>query len=272
MIANDKLKEVVNKSGFPLQKAVEREINNNTNTHGWRVHVTEHAWRNPRSGASGYIDIVVLDQFGTTTLVLECKRFIETSWVFLYGDVGQTNELTERANVWVTDPSKRIYSWSDVLATPPSHEAAICINVDEKQPNQGNRATLEQFGGELVSATEALAQEEGILNFSYHLYAGVIVTTATLKACKYKPNDISLGDGKLDKAEFEDVPYIRFRKQLSVFASNQSSPPMKIQGYDRQKIALTRERTVFIVNTLKLNDFLTKWKVNDDSLKSLERS
>ncbi len=47
-------------------------------------------------------------------------------------------------------------------------------------------------------------------------YINVIATTAKLEVCKFDPSKIDLETGTIAEAECEEVPYIRFRKQLSV--------------------------------------------------------
>lgn len=52
---DEKLSDAVNRSGFPLQIGLEHYINETRKSHGWTVIYTEHSWKNPKDGASGFI-------------------------------------------------------------------------------------------------------------------------------------------------------------------------------------------------------------------------
>src|SRR5687768_9430123 len=49
----------VNRSGFPLQIAIERLIRDGITAPCWRVRYVEHAWSNERTGSSGWVDLVL---------------------------------------------------------------------------------------------------------------------------------------------------------------------------------------------------------------------
>ena len=106
---------------------------------------------------------------------------------------------------------------------------------------------LERIGGELVSATEALAEEERDFRLpnspTVRFYFNVIVTTADLKVAKFNPQDVSLADGTFDHAEIDSVPFVRLRKQLSM-------RPVRFTPEDFQnnmQTADSKENTVFVV-------------------------
>lgn len=82
MTHDSDLLKIANDSGFPLQIAVEHQVTATTVSHGWLVRYVEHSWSNRLDGQSGSIDLVVEDRYGTTFLVIECKRVRESTWLF----------------------------------------------------------------------------------------------------------------------------------------------------------------------------------------------
>ncbi|MFS8083719.1 MAG: hypothetical protein ACMG51_09725 [Ginsengibacter sp.] len=127
---------------------------------------------------------------------------------------------------------------------------------------------LERIASDLVSATEALVNEErpflpqfGILR----TYASVIVTTASLKVCTVDPAYISLTNGKAPNVVAEEVPFVRFRKQ---FTTRLGVAPQG-SGEWWTDLAHGKEHTVFVVNASSLYLFLTEWGVNNRSLYNL---
>lgn len=79
----------VNRSGFPFQLKVERDIEaaQQILLHRWSVASREHAWADDE-GNTGYIDIVLKHQEFSTFRLLECKRVKaddarQLQWLFL---------------------------------------------------------------------------------------------------------------------------------------------------------------------------------------------
>jgi hypothetical protein len=127
---------------------------------------------------------------------------------------------------------------------------------------------LERVAADLVYATEALAWEDkGLFQAREHkplrMYFSVIVTTARLKVCVFDAEKISLSDGKLADASFDEVPFIRFRKQLSTRV-----PKLEVSGWHTAHARLVRgkEHTVFVVNADSLLDFLSQFSIDNASL------
>jgi len=77
------MKGHVNASGFPLQIGIKSLVNETTNRHGWKTIFTEHAWSNPSDENTGFIDLVLENQHRTTVMIVEAKRVLDTSWIFL---------------------------------------------------------------------------------------------------------------------------------------------------------------------------------------------
>jgi hypothetical protein len=129
---------------------------------------------------------------------------------------------------------------------------------------------LERVAADVVSSTEALATEERPRlqsEQSLRLYGSVVVTTATLKVCTFSAATVSLADGHLPDADagFVDVPFVRFRKQLSVHAT--PSPTDGRSGWE--SFARAKEHTVFVVNASHFENFLRQWTIHDGALRPL---
>src|SRR5262249_21416017 len=124
-----KLLDTVNRSGFPLQIGLEKYIRETEGRHGWKVVFREHSWRN--GDASGFIDLVLENAYGTGTLVLECKRINDWSWTFL-------NPIDQivRAKCWVSYQRNRghvIHDWFDLEVLTSTPESEFCV-VDGQDP------------------------------------------------------------------------------------------------------------------------------------------
>jgi hypothetical protein len=268
---NDELR-IANDSGFPLQIAIEHLVRTTTNSHGWKVRYVEHAWVNPADTLSGFIDLVLQDRYGTTFLVIECKRPRDTTWLFMQSSGGV--ERQHHAQVWVTcfsNEKAKHFGFHDLWVDPVTPETIFCA-VRGQSANE-KRTLFERIGGELVSATEALALEEKdfrpkIAN-SIRFYVNVIVTTAELKIAYFPPESISLTDGTLVDAKIEDVPYIRLRKQLSVRPSK-----LTYEDYATDKSgyisATSKENSIFIVRASALLEFLQKFQIPDHAIRNLD--
>ena len=157
MNAPKQLLEATNKSGFPLQIAVEQLVKKTCSNHGWSVRHLEHAWFHPLTQEGGFIDLVL--QKDTSNLVIECKRVREASWLFLRSD--GTEKEQNRCKGWVslyTGGRMKAFGWHDLETKPFCVEAMFCTN--QGQGNRGAQNMLEPLAANVVSSTEALAMEE----------------------------------------------------------------------------------------------------------------
>lgn len=262
------LLKIANDSGFPLQIAVEHQVVATTASHGWRVRYIEHSWINHQDGQSGFIDLVLQDKYGTTFLVVECKRVREAIWLFLRSD--GADKRRRHSKSWIShfpNGVMKSFGWGDIAVDPPCYEALFCAT--RGQSTNDKRTMLERIGGELISATEALAIEER--NFRpqvevpIRFYFNIVVTTADLKVAKFSPNDISLSNGTLASADFEDVPFVRLRKQMSM-----REAPLTSDDYEnKHDVSYSKENTVFIVRANAILDFLSEFEVPDDSIRHI---
>lgn len=167
------------------------------------------------------------------------------------------------------------FNWEQLQTEPLSYKVTFCVRGEGDK----NQRMLEPIASKLVAATEAIAKDEASLLLGrdeshFFRYFPVIITTATLKICLFDPSDVSLEDGMIaeEKAEFETVPYVRFSKSFD--ASAIPEEPGIIRYYDKlaggvaqsgrsRKDLASRvhdnERTVFVINALAVEDFLSAW-------------
>ena len=261
MMNDDKLKQYVNSSGFPMQIGLENFVNNTSSDHGWKVLYKEHSWYSPYSSNSGFIDLVLIDRRRTSIMVIECKRVQNTNWIFLLSSEDQ--ERRRHVKVWISrfdGENKKFFDWNDVAVSPSSPESEFCVIPGQ---DRKSRPMIEKVAAELVEATEALSLEDyhlykAEMNF-IRMYFNVIVTTADLNLCSFNPDNISTDTGMIDKAEFRPVPFVRFRKSLSTKPVDQ----LNLSEKSPYHLSKTKENTVFIVNSTHFSDFLRTIEVDD---------
>jgi hypothetical protein len=265
-VAEDKdTLKIANDSGFPLQIAVGHQVAATTKEHGWSVRYSEHSWVNRFDERSGFIDLVLQNSGRTCFLVLECKRTRDAIWLFLPVDGSIKNR--RHAKAWVSryaGGQMKFFGWHDTLLDPLSPEAVFC--AVRGQTASDKNTMLERIGGELISATEAFAEEDR--DFRAHLqpdlrfYFNVVVTTADLKVAQFSAENISIADGTLADADIRDVPYVRFRKKMSVRLRHLTPDDYK-DGLD---VAYSKESTVFVVRADALVGFLKEFEVSGDGV------
>lgn len=256
ILDNKKLLDIVNKSGFPLQLAIDNEISGRKNF-DWQVALREHAWNNSTNGESGFIDLVISNKANTQIFVMECKRVLESNWIFI---VPKKNKPRRHIRCWVTDYTYggvNRFGWADVRGEPCCIESDFCVLLGQ---NEKARPMIERVASYLVSSTEALAREERLIfgdkgDCNFKTYFNIIITTADLKVCYINPDEISLNDGMVQDANFESVPYVRYRKQLTTVHDITSEH--RKDGY--YALSKAKESTVFVVNANHLIDFLSNF-------------
>lgn len=260
-----KLTDTVNQSGFPLQIGVTALVRRTTNQHGWQVLCGEHAWKNQLDNNSGFIDIVLEDKFRTSVMLVECKRVLDSSWIFL--NPNPAVKSRRHAKAWLTRYSQgsfRHLCWADLSLNPDSPESEFCVVPGQ---DSKSRPMLERVAADVVSATEAIALEEkdyqAQLKDVLRMYFSVVVTTAKLKVCTFAPEQVSLVDGKVFDAQFTEVPFVRFRKQLS---TRPALVPLNVaDGFET--FVRAKEHTVFVVNVEALPLFLSNFEVDSSALR-----
>ena len=251
--------KVVNASGFAFQLAVEQKVKATFGKHLWTVLAHEHPWRDLETGDQGFIDLIL--QNGTQRLVLECKRSLDATWIFLIPE--GNSKATQRINFQWTDTRAGLdpmAGWSDYDFKPCSVEAEFC-NV--RGTGESAISLLERLCNKLLTSLERLADEEMKINMEHKRspmsYVAAIVTNADLQVCKFNPALVSLRDGKIlsRRAKFEGVKFMRFRKTLTPVLPG-GGMPKDIESANR-----IRERTVLVINASALTDFLCNFKPRD---------
>ena len=249
---------VANSSGFPLQIGIIHAINQSSE---WRVVVEEHPWRSDETGSEGFIDIVAMNRSpGFGAIVIECKRVRQAAWVFLIPKTPPSSR--SQATIWDSrraDGKWINFGWANWQADPTTYQSLYCAIPGQEQ---GRRNLLERTASDLVESVEALARQEleliehnGAANFS-RLYVPVLVTTARLFAASFDPATVTLNDGALpNDSSFVEVPYIRFRKALSVLAQSSSAGNLR-------ELSKASERTVFVVHADSVTVFLNQFELH----------
>ncbi len=254
------LGKAVNASGYPFQLAVEEQVRATGEKHGWDVETTEHPWR--RGESAGFIDLVLKHTTTRTRLVIECKRFQHTSWVFLVPK--RQLSLQRRIKLQWTNFGVDVRTstgWFDFGFRPESHEASFCV-VESTKQTQANR--VETIARELLDSVEGLAMEQASIEprgdwdasgvNRQNLFIPTILTTANLVVCHLDPESVELDDGILRQQRFEKVGLVRFRKSLTTEFREGYAPRDIEEGYQ------DRVRTILIVNSGHLLDFLERWE------------
>lgn len=260
------LSKLVNQSGFPLQFAIDRLIQDRSDDLGWKVVYREHAWKNP-DGQSGFADLVLEDRFGTSVLVVECKRVIEADWIFL--EESSVKPLSRLTRLWATNTrnhGREHSGYYDARALPESRESMYCV-VAGQDPK--SRPMLERVAAETAAAMEAIAIEEHPVitkrGYGLRMYVPVIVTTARLVSSRFDPTHVALNNGEASAVAHEVLPWIRFRKQ---FSSEYAVEPREPE-WDFSELAAAKEKLVYVVNVNSFAEFLEKWSVTSNSLRAL---
>lgn len=260
------LTKLVNQSGFPLQLAIDHMVQDRSDELGWKVLYREHGWTSP-DGQRGFADLVLEDQFGSSVMVIECKRVLEADWLFL--EELPARPFSRRTRLWVTNTKehgKEHSGYYDARATPESPESMYCVVAGQ---DAKSRPMLERVAAETTAALEAIAIEERPLitkrQYGLRMYVPVIVTTARITVSRFDAKLVALPTGEANAISHETRPWIRFRKQLS---SELVVEPKNVE-WDFAELAAAKEKMVFVVNVESFADFLKKWEVAGNSLRAL---
>jgi hypothetical protein len=222
---------VANASGYPLEAAIEAISKKWEAVTQWYVLKREHPWRHPETGDKRFLDLVLggqqYDDLDHTLyrrrLVIECKR-VEGSWVFPVSaeHAAQSNELRVLAAHPLAPPMR---SWRKVRSGPQAYGSDACALSTKKGPvaDALDRRTLEGWASDLISAAQALAdQETAALSetgspVGAALYIPLIVTTAVLTVLAFDPVNVDLQTGHVappPSSASHEVEWVRFSKDL----------------------------------------------------------
>lgn len=260
------LSKIVNQSGFPLQLAIDRMLGERAQEIRWSVLYREHGWKAP-NGESGFADLVLENEYKSSVLVVECKRVLDSDWIFLE-ETGSTNG-TLQTRAWVNntpDHGKAYHGYFDLLAKPESSSSMYCVVAGQ---DTKSRPLLERIAADITSATEAIAIEEHphmiARRYGFRTYSAAIVTTARLSVTSIDSSKISIETGETMDLEHREVPWIRFRKQLS---ADFAIPPKDLD-WSFSDLSTAREKSAFVINASHLAEFLKSWDIIDHSLRPL---
>lgn len=265
---NSSFLNYVNSSGFAFQMRIEEEILRQPSR--WQFAGREHRWQD-ENGQSGYIDLLV--DFGALRILIECKKQKDKNWIFLKAKSGQQKDRCTLLWVKKYEPIEQMpfpadfVAWDTFSISPMSYASPFCTMQGQ---GDNSRTLLEKTASELTHATECLAKEELVFStkrdyFHQKIYMPIIVTNATLKVCSFVPQavNISTGELSLEDAEFETVPYIRFQKGLETNILSSYAQIGIQQQLELKDINSEKERTVFVVNSNYLYEFLKDCNLNN---------
>ena len=262
---DERLLELVNRSGFPLQLVIEEQVRTLPRELGWEVAAREHAWEHPGLEKSGFVDLVAENQSRSLAVIVEAKRVQDSDWLFIRDS--RERELVTRFRGWVNAINAgrvRHIDWTELKVDPPTHEASFCV---VRGQDERSAPMLERVASELIEATSAIAFEDqrlhGRESWWVRTYCSVVVTTARLLVSSIDPGEISATDGKAKAASFAEVRWVRFFKQ---FSSHRGSTPA---ASSLSELAKEKEQTVFVVQAQHFPEFLQELFVNPKSFEPL---
>jgi hypothetical protein len=269
----EKLQRLVNSSGFPFQLRVAQEIRRVEHL-AWSIIAEEHPWNDLTTGRDGFIDLII----GQNTnhdlhrMVIECKRTRDADWVFLLPNTRDRG--THVRCMWASTNPQNLHEstavqsgYHDFYIIPESYISEFCV---VRGTGEGQKPMLENLAGWLLSSTESFAREEISLwlagnRTGRRYYVPVIVTNARLTVCNFDVASVSLEAGEIPEGDFEEVPFMRFRKSLTTIVSEDSSV-QTISAANRD-----RPRTVLVVQSSHLTQLMNEWHLNLSSGNQLPR-
>ena len=268
----------VNTSGFPLQIAIEHEVNQNQYEHGWYVVGREHHWMESQGGKDGYIDLVLSHMTYKYRAIIECKRQLDKSWVFLVSsDDKKKNSAillwSQGLILGANDDATAFKAWDSVQIAPSSFTSSFCTMQGQ---SHNDKPMLERIGSEVVLMTESIAEEESAYVRSRIgafpvIYLPMICTTAKLLVCKFQPSNISIQTGTLasENVEFVEVPFIQFQKSLPTNIMRGSTHVLpNIPEYipDIDDSNKFQQRSIFVVQANAIVTFLKSFKLQEEDI------
>src|SRR5579859_3422680 len=250
--------KTINQRGYLLQLAIARLVTDANkrvaSPDRWTVEAKEHSWMDPTTDQEEYIDLVLSRNW--IRIVIECKRSgmdASKEWIFLNPTPDYDVDRLHAYQARIRKQDDDRWGWYQARVAPGSHESAFCL-----LPGQGDdsRTLLERTAGILLRSVEALAKQDvtrGEATTPMAItYFPVVVTNARLCIATFYDGNIDLATATLPKGkvEFAEVPFMRFRKNLS--STIPATPETKTIG-EANKAA---DRTVLVVNSLAFETFL----------------
>jgi hypothetical protein len=258
---SNKVSKIINGSGFPLQLGIGSLVDRTTHEHGWRVMFQEHSWANYEAGSGGFIDLLLINKDKSIILNIECKRVKNESWIFLNpGDTVNTRRHVKAFRSTAEYSHLKDFGWQDVSAEPATPESQYCVIGGH---DGTSRSMLEKIAAGVVESTEGFAIEDHSYSRKtedfFRYYFNVIVTTATLRISNFDPKLVDISTGEIKESSSTEVPFLRFRKQLSTH----SMPSLSWRENDARSISIAKENTVFIVSSNHIVEFLSDLEIDE---------
>jgi hypothetical protein len=256
-----------NRTGYPLQAAIESVARAGEATHRCSFLSREHLWHDPDTREPHFIDLVLGGQrvdrlrgiVVRVRLVMECKR-LDGYWTFPI------------PNHPATPPASRIRAYSvspDHLSKPPSwrtygfgpervqHVEYCALSNRSGGSDQQDSRTIEPWATELIASCQALAQQELLSRGSDPdlptiAYFPVLVTTASLHTLSFDPSTVTLEDGKIPPPPLSapaDVNWVVLSKDLGF-------EPLGINPLEPGRFSSRPRQHVFVVQAQLIDAFL----------------
>ncbi len=243
------LRDRLNASGIPFQLAVERFMRDRGPQYGFSFVGHEVAWE------KGFLDILFRKSF--IFLAMECKKVDDDTWVFVLTEESQQSRCRLGwYNPRLPDPELPVFGQSKVFCS----EFNIVESSPESEfsllPKGGPNKILEPLASELIDACRDILDDSDRAHDADHweVMVPVIVTNARLVTCRLDPRSVDLATGSIQSQDedFNEVPFIRFRKTLVTYRSDPTlSTPVNVASW-----VSDRERTVFVVGARHLTHFM----------------
>lgn len=260
----EKLQRLVNSSGFPFQLRIAQEIRSMEHL-AWNVIAEEQPWREEATGKDGFIDLVIGQNTNQDLhrMIIECKRTRDADWVFLLPN--SRDRGPHIRCMWASSYPQNLHEstamrsgYHDFYIAPESYISEFCV---VRGSGEGHKPMLENLAGSLLSSMESFAREEINLWLARNrterrYYVPVLVTNARLTVCNFDVRSVAIEAGEIPQGDFEEVPYIRFRKSLTTIIS-EDSPAQTIAAANRD-----RHRTVLVVQSSHLAELMNEWHLN----------
>jgi len=271
MTEDDPFTRRLNATGFLLQLALEEEIRARaiaTGTGAFSVPFDscerEVPWRDPVTGDEGYLDLVIRRR--GVFFLFECKRTKpEHDWLFL---VRKRDHAQASGTVLCNQPRHASPSWVHAKIEPAAPVSEFVSIHGEGGDRPKNGRMLERDAGQLVKALRGFASEEFERPTTEDppAFVPVIVTTARLKIRLYEAEELSVADGTLPPGEFVEVPWVMFKKPLTVHTW-----PTGLKG-NRSELRFHREPTIFVATAASVADLFMGLHVGTELVKHTPQS
>ncbi len=276
----------LNEQGYLFQEACKYELDNNIT--GWSVRAYEYPVSIQKQDTK--VDIILSSNRNPERFALvECKRTNPSyaSWLFGVPDLNITYS-PHCSVLWLgcnsvssNSPMHPTISLSSLEVDVPTYIAQSWLEIKKGKSKNNSSVTLqertstpqniENAFAQVLKGVSGFAQEQcdqrvkGNVSFSIQLIP-VVVTTASLYMAYYKPCDISISTGKIDKDKVlfstkgprpEELKWI-----LVYYGAGESVAPSAIPsnfiGTDPKYLLVNKLRSIFIVNSNYLVEFFKK--------------